>query len=98
MKLKISTKTYHEVDAYSLSAFIKEVYGHNFEFVADQECGNDSSHTFEVSRKNSFEDLVDDMIAFKDNGKYAFMAGPILNDLCDQDLIPAGTYLISVSW
>lgn len=100
MPLKIRTVTTHRVDCYDLDAFINASYpgGKPFNFVADQEAGNDSSHTFTVSTG-----VLDDYDQGKVNAFAAgkgggFLASALLNDMCVQGLIPAGYYTIEVCW
>jgi hypothetical protein len=46
VKLKTTTFCYQKVDYRDLELFVQEVYGREWDFIAAQECGNDSDHTF----------------------------------------------------
>lgn len=53
MPLKAEKKTVIEVDYGDLERFVKETYKQKeYSFVAAQECGNDSSHSFSIPRRN----------------------------------------------
>jgi hypothetical protein len=92
---KVKTTTYHELDDDSFERLVKLVYEKKYEFVADIECGNDSSHTFNVDGKAYDTNGVE---KFKTTGHYSYLAGDLLNDLAAQDILPKGEWIIGVSW
>jgi hypothetical protein len=49
--LKFKEKTIREVDYGDFEDFVKSIYGGEYEFVAVEECGNDSDHSFHVDGK-----------------------------------------------
>lgn len=83
---------------FDFERLIKRVYGKSFEFVEDQECGNDSHHKFTV--KKSPLDAWDKatLDTFKTTGRGTFLSHMLFQDLVNNDVIPEGTYLIHVSW
>lgn len=87
-----------EVEYRDFDDFIEEVYGHKFNFVADQECSNDSEHTFEVVKAELDEYDEEELENFKFHAKYERLTYILLTDLVNRDLIVPGMYLISVSW
>ena len=96
----ISTETIHRIDYSKFDAIVKSIYGHDFDFAADQECSNDSSHSF-VVRKGELDRYSwyrKDLDGFKATGEGSSMTPGLLYDLCDRDLIPEGNYIIDVSW
>jgi len=98
-ELKITDKkTYFEVDWHDFEDLVKKVYGQDYEFVADQECGNDSSHTFSASSKELDEYEAERVKEFKDTGEYNYLAGELFNDLCRQGKIEEGSYIVNVCW
>lgn len=97
-KLKKTTETVHNVEVDDLESFIKAVTGHRFECVPNEEWSNDSQHRFAI------EGALDDYERknwelFKSTGKpELFMLRTVLEGLCVEGHIPAGTYLINVCW
>lgn len=97
-KLKSTTETVIRVEYYDLDSFIQEITGqHDFECVANMEWSNDSEHRFNVNGKLGQLDL-DDWNNFKAGQYENYRVRTILNGLCADKHIPAGTYLIRVSW
>jgi putative NADH-flavin reductase len=96
-ELKMKTKVIHEVDVFDLEAFVKEVYGINVEIVAMQEASNDSSLSFSVESaiEDYFLDTLDEIMS---TGYSCFGTGTLLNKLCLDGHIPAGEYLVKISW
>jgi hypothetical protein len=96
--LKCQKKTVIEVDYGDLDRFIQEVYGHEYEIVADQELGNDccKSVTVKKEKLNQWEQADLDM--FISTGIYRYMLHTILSDLCNRDLLEPGEYVIEISW
>lgn len=90
-KLKFETKIYKEVDYHDLEQFIFEIYGEQYESVAEEEWNNYSSHEFNVKKQVDFD--KDKTIDIFDGGVHE-----ILQNLVNRDLIEEGNYLISVSW
>lgn len=98
--LKIKTITAHEVNSYELERFIKEHYpaAKMYSFVADQEARNDSQHRFRV-KKEPLDEYDQKRVADFSAGQVeAQMTSCLLSDLCNRDLIPEGTYVVSVCW
>lgn len=97
--LKSTTETVIRVDYYDLDSFIREITGQKgYSCVADEEWGNDSEHRLKVDCDMVEYDLKN-WEAFKIGAcnKY-YMLRTILNGLCFDGHIPAGTYLIRVCW
>lgn len=101
MSLKSITKTFIVVDYNDLNEFIQEhTPFSNYDCVESEEWGNYSKHSFSIDGKlsdyekrqwNSLHDV-------KRPRSWDHMLRVILNALCEQGIIPAGEYLISVSW
>ena len=96
--LKCEKETVFKVDSYDLEAFIKEATGHEYETVYNEEWSNDSQHRFILDGKmNQWE--KNDWETFKSTGKQElYHLRTILNGLCSEKQIEAGTYLITVCW
>jgi len=96
----MKTKTIIEIDYHELEKLVKEKLGYKeYDFVAVEECGNSSSHEFDVS--NEFEDAEYDEqdIAKWEKGEFVhYSNGTVLNQLCRKGYIPAGEYLVNVFW
>ena len=97
MALKVRTATTHYVNAENLEEYVLMVYGQEYNFVADQECGNDSEHHFLVTgtvgpyEEESIQDFIKD-------GSYSFIAQALLDDLCRELLLEQGEYIVEVCW
>lgn len=97
--LKSSKKVMFEVDYGDFERFVKETYGQDYNFVASEECGNDSVHDFNVNDKEALDEYDQEKLdTFKTTGRYSFLNRTILQDLVNHDLIEPGNYLISVCW
>jgi hypothetical protein len=99
----ITTSSYHKIEYGDFESIVQAVYDQEYEFVADVECGNDSEHSFTDVTKGSLDKYGpydrQTLEEFKSIGKYGYgTARILLNDLVDQELIPEGNYLITVSW
>lgn len=95
--MRIETKTVHEVDAFEFERFVRATYGIEFSFQADQECGNDTQHTFNVAGEvDEWEqDEIDQLL----NGGYpTYVTGALLNYMARSSLIPLGVYLIRLAY
>lgn len=96
--LKMRTKTIHEVDVFDLGDFVEKQYGFNPETISAEEAHNDS-----VLKFNNIDGVLDprnqedaDKLF---SGKYIpYSTRVLLNKLCKDNHIPAGDYLIKVSW
>jgi hypothetical protein len=88
-------KSYIEVDYKELEKFVHEVYPQfsEYSFVANEECGNDSQHSFRVDGKISEYDKQ-----MFENAKWGPANYILLNKLCEDGHISPGEYLIKVSW
>jgi len=49
--MNTTKKSIIEIDYNDLEAEVKKTWGHTWEFVADQECINDSQHSFTIDGK-----------------------------------------------
>ena len=104
MELKMSSKTFHEVDYGDFERFVAKVYGFGsgaYSFVADMEMGNDSNKSFTVD-PTDFHDEWDirSLNKFIDSkGRhYSYITYILLQELHFAGYIPAGNYIIDVCW
>lgn len=99
MELKHRKDVMIEVDYKVLEEFVNKHYNQeDWSFVADQECGNDSHHTFIVENKPLDEYQQADVDEFKSKGYGFRITGELLQDLCAQGLIEEGKYIVDVCW
>ena len=105
--LECVERKYICVEAGDLDRLVKEVYGHEFETVADVEAYNGFRKEFmdigEHGDKLDCDELNEyqerDLEEFKKVGmKKGFMTRTLLNDLCRRGYIEPGNYLIDISW
>lgn len=96
-QLQCKKVTYTEVQYHDLDDYIQEVYGHEFNCVADQEWSNDSKKTVwaEEGTDKWDQEKVDKFVA---TGHYSFSLQAILRDLCNRKLLEPGKYLVSICW
>ena len=98
--LNFNTETVHQVASRELEKFVSAHYNLSgrWSFVADQECGNDSSHTFNVEKEELDEYDAEKIAELKAGKNPSFVTQALLTDFCNQDLIPEGKYIINVCW
>lgn len=106
-KLRTKTETVISVNYGDLDAFVEQVTGRTFDFVFAEECGNDTSHMFEVvggRGKCSLETWTRGMeeaeywIANGDGEYGGCGAGTLLDWLCSKGHIEPGNYRVDVCW
>lgn len=85
--------TYIEMDYHEFDELVKEKYGIETEFVANQEANNDSEYSFNVDGKLSDYQRED-----WEEKNFQYGNGLLLNKLCEDGHIEPGKYLITVCW
>lgn len=97
MKLKGEKKVIFEVDYSDFEDFVNEIYGGNFDFVADHEANNYSSYDFDAPNMN--RDFGGKYEAKIREGKFnGVPVHAIFNVLLKDGHIEKGNYIIKVSW
>lgn len=103
--LEVKKKTVIEVEYHNFEQFIIAVYNipaqkyYTWSVVADQEAGNNSVLSFDVSKKEPLDEFDQaDIEKFTGSGQGQYMTQNLLQDLVNQDLIEPGEYLIDISW
>lgn len=98
----MESKTFHTVDYSDLQEFIRNEFGRpDYSLPADIECSNDSSHTFSVGSDEWHlldEYDIERVEEFKIGKHVDYITGPLLQHLYEMGQIPAGEYLVLVSW
>lgn len=97
MKTKLVAGAF-DVAWHEIERCIKAEYGHEFSVEADQEAGNDQTLDFNVDTRWFGEYERKAVDAFRETGRYGFLLQALLGDLCIRQLIPAGRYLIRISY
>lgn len=95
--MDMRTETVHFVDYSALENAILKHYGISYEFVAAEECANDSSHVFHVDGIIQDYDL-EDLNTFLRGGWVSYRTGLILNKMHLDGHIPTGKYVVEVCW
>lgn len=101
--MKYQTRTtnfvnYNDLDR-AISEFLKEKGAKNteFEVVAYEELGNDSDKAFNIGKYDwAVPDEKDKQEILR--GNLYFRTGPILEWMCAEGKIPAGDYVVEISW
>ncbi len=97
----------YEIDYSDFERFVQEKYPFlkGWEFVAATECSNDSSLTFQVGKYHWQKSLNihdqknwDLANSTSDISNYKISANDIFTKLFQDGHIPAGEYLVNVSW
>lgn len=97
--LKTTTKTVHYVDYNDFDNKVKEIYGHDFEIIADAECSNDSNLSSGRMVKRELDEYEAGRLAkFILTGKEGWIWQAILQDMVNSNHAPEGEYIINVSW
>lgn len=104
--LDSQVKTVVKVRHYSLERFINKVFNVTFDFVAAEEMSNDSEKMFEFVGygnsvfRNSDDDNknIEDFLFGRKPQLDNWTTKPLLEWLVMNKFIPAGDYMISVSW
>jgi hypothetical protein len=112
--MDITTTSRHEINASDLENLCLRVYawqpdprgfsyGGSWSFQADQLAGNDTDHVFDGVEPITFAQLDDhdqeSVQRFLANGfAPEFFCDYILNDLCARGELPAGDYLVRISY
>jgi len=99
MELKFTTKTINTLNYYDLNNFINNYYNlKHYDFVSDYVCDNSSSYSFTVRKEtiNNFD--LRKLNDFKNLEYVTYITDIILTDLCNNDAIPSGEYLVNVWW
>src|SRR5688572_13461948 len=71
-----------------------------YSFVAIQECGNDSSHQFDVDLPDRNNDWVLEDIEQIEDRKYVptYRNDLVLSLLCEKGILEPGEYIVNVCW
>lgn len=99
--IPVQTRTIHKVSWSDLERLVNDTYGFGgeWDFVANEECGNDSDHSFSTERKlMSFQEESLAKFVAGDPWALQFDTNTIITDLANRGLIPHGEYLVGVSW
>ncbi len=90
--------TYQVMSDSEFNELVKHTYGHEYNFAMDNECGNDSQHTF--NKINGVQESYDieDLEKFKKTGNSFMITRVLLNDMVNKNILPVGNYLITVCW
>lgn len=97
--LKTTTKTVHYVDYNDFDNKVKEIYGHDFEIIVDEECSNDcnlSSGNITISKLDGYD--LGRLGKFLLDGREKWMWRILLKDMVNNGHAPEGEYIINVSW
>lgn len=94
------TKTTYTVDNSDLEAFVQATYpdAREYSFAADTEGGNDSVHSFDLDGSPLDEWGQKKVVDFAAGKHVRFVTRYLLQDMCARGLIPAGNWLVHMSW
>ncbi|QFP97498.1 hypothetical protein SEA_SPILLED_233 [Streptomyces phage Spilled] len=81
-------EVYYTIDAFDLNELVEGEFGFAWDFVAAEECSNDSAHVIHPDLDGLAED---------DEIQYV-PARNIIGELVKREILPSGKYLIEVCW
>lgn len=96
--MKYTEKKFYYVEYHDLEQKIEEVYGHYYEIPPNEECGNDVSLEFNVDSTGVTGWELDKLNDFKAGLEPQWALSYILKDLASNGHIPAGNWIVRVSW
>jgi hypothetical protein len=104
--LKMEQQHIFHMDEHDLDQWVRKVWGKDLEFVALQECSNDTSHEFTIypPEKTALTNKDDENAEVE-----AFLYGPkkhiqgwgahqLFQYLGEKGILPVGKYVVRVSW
>lgn len=98
-KLKARQVTYLEVDYNDLERFIKQIYDREYEIPCGEGMDSGDSVNFRIIKKPLDQYDKDGLTRWlRGRDSEELILRIILTDLCNNDFIDPGSYLISVSW
>jgi hypothetical protein len=74
------------IDWRDLSKIIKDSTGKEYDWLGMEQISNDSDHLYEA-----------DKTQYEENNEYQNLSD-IINELCFNNVIPSGNYLVTVCW
>lgn len=95
--LNMRTEVTHYVDYRELEEFIQDTYGFQYEVVAAEECGNDTSLAFTVG--TNFDN--NDALLFEEMRQgiwHPYRTHMLLTKLASEGKIPTGKYIVEICW
>lgn len=97
--MKVTKETIIRVNWKDFETFVNKEYGiKGWDFVQDQECGNDISKFFDVDGRLDKGHATEIRDWRTNNGNRGYKAYMILNDLASKGKIEKGIYCIDVCW
>ncbi len=98
--MNIVSKTTHHVDYIDVQQAIWENFGKEFDFVANEEVGNDSAVEIYVTGNVSDTEQKLFEAWLNDTNPFALMFDTriLFNKMASVGVIPKGDYVVSVSW
>lgn len=96
---RIKEKRIYEMSDSTLDSIVQEKLGYKkYQFVPVEECGNDSSHSYDGV--NGHIDAWDQehLDKFASGGFSKYCTGAVLNKLVKDGHLPKGDYVIAVCW
>ena len=95
MRKKFETQTFYVISNRDWNEIVRKQYNiPEYDFWDDNEADRDGTYQFTAKKSPLTEYDIEEIEKFKD-GQSMFMTDTILMDLCNQDLIDEGEYLIN---
>lgn len=89
----------YNVSSGNLDTLIQTYYKNkDYSFIEDQEMSNDSDKEFSIKKEKLNKYDEKELQIFENGECSCFITSLLLRDLCNNNIIPEGNYLVSVSW
>lgn len=98
--MKFTTKTVHAVGFRELEQAVEEFHGVPYSVVLAENAGNDSDHTATLDGSELYPWDEHDLSRWKNGGQdnYSPRLHVVMEPMVKAGVIPAGEWLINVSW
>jgi hypothetical protein len=95
----METKTYTTLGYHELEKLAKDVFGIDYEYVAEEELGNDENQTYTINEKD-LDNGWDwrEWAEFLEGKERRWRAHMLITRLVSLGKIPAGNILVELSW
>ena len=98
MDSRITKEQVFVISYFNLNNMVKEFFGRDWEFIADEEARNDHVYRFTITGKYMSKYYWDWLHRWVLGEKRKYLTQDILTAMAVVGHIPMGTYIIEVSW
>lgn len=96
--MKTKQVSYLKVDRREVEKTVREFYKQDFECVASEEWFNGAKQSYSVKKEPLANWEQESLDKFKAREDYSFILKILLTDMCNNNVIEPGDYLITADW